>query len=290
MAAIPAGTVTGAGSDGVFITGRNLTMSAFTMAKYETTYQLWKEVYDWAATKGYTFANAGKEGYPYAGSGEDGTGTDDPAEWTAAERKSRPVTMINWRDAIVWRNAYSELTGKQPVYYTDSTYGTVLKVSTDDGGNATAADTAVMKSGANGYRLPTGAEWEYAARGGNQGDSANWGYTYAGSETEGDVAWYDVNAYDVGNTDPAYGARPAGTKDANSAVLYDLSGNVFEWCWDWSETITSSTPADGAASGSNRVMRGGCWYYGASSRAVAYRDYACPDVRYDYLGFRVVCP
>ncbi|MDR2552673.1 MAG: formylglycine-generating enzyme family protein [Treponema sp.] len=290
------GAVPGSGTAGVFVEGRSVTLRPFRMAKYETTWQLWKEVYDWAIGRGYTFTNAGKEGYPYAGSSDEGRGTDDPTQWTAAQRKSRPVTEINWWDAIVWCNAYSEMSGKEPVYYTDAGYTTVLKVSTDD----SKTTTAVMKSGANGYRLPTEAEWEYAARGGNTAAAA-WSYTYAGTNAEqlGDYVWYAPNAYTPRNTSKEYGAHPVGTKTGNGAGLYDMSGNVWEWCWDWfafsvntaavTDPVWAGDPA-GPASGSNRVGRGGSWYYFAGICTVSIRYYYTPIGRSYDLGFRVVAP
>jgi formylglycine-generating enzyme required for sulfatase activity len=305
MATLTGGPITGSGGDGVFVDGRTVTLNTFKIAKYETTYQLWKEVRDWAVTKGYTIASEGKEGYPFTGDTNAGKGTDS-AEWSAAQKKIRPVTNINWRDAIVWCNAYSEMDGKEPVYYTDASYGTVLKVSTTDGGTATTADTAVMKPGANGYRLPTEAEWEYAARGGNQSNTTVWAYTYAGTSSEGtstgelgDYAWYTANSNGLTNSHKDYGTHPVGTKYANGANLYDMSGNVWEWCWDWhtspvdttavTNPVWSGDPA-GAASGGIRVIRGGSWDYDASACAVAYRNITYPDDRFDSLGFRVVCP
>ncbi|GHU44176.1 hypothetical protein FACS1894190_15330 [Spirochaetia bacterium] len=252
-------------------------IAAFKIAAYETTWSLWKEVYDWATANGYAFANAGIEGQGAL----DGTGAPG-----AIDKTLRPVTTISWRDAIVWCNAYSEMSGKTPVYYKGA-YTTILKDSRNT--NAAGVDAAEVNTSANGYRLPTEAEWEYAARGGDQND-AQWNYTYSGSETIGDVAWYRVNSYDLTSSDPAYGAHPVGTKAANRKGIFDMSGNVWEWCWDWYGTISSSTPARGAASGTYRVRRGGGWGSDASHCGVAYRNGNLPDYPDGDLGFRVVCP
>jgi formylglycine-generating enzyme required for sulfatase activity len=278
MASLSGGNITATSGSDVFITGRTVTLTSFKMAKYETTYQLWKEVYDWATADArsankYTFANPGVEGHGTSGTGQSIAGT-------AAERATRPVTTINWRDAVIWCNAYSELSGKEPVYYTDTTYAAVVRVSTNGSGTATVADGAKIKPGANGYRLPTEAEWEYAARGGNQSDTTSWAYTYAGSNTIAGVAWYAAD-----------GAHPVGKKLANGAGLYDMSGNVHEWCWDWSSAISTATPPTGAASGTDRVLHGGSWQQtDAASCAVALRGYSYPAGRGSTRGFRVVCP
>ena len=137
------------------------------------------------------------------------------------------------------------------------------------------------------FRLPTEAEWEYAARGGNKSK----GYKYSGSNTIGDVAWYGDNAYNVGSSSSNYGTHPVGTKAPNELGLYDMSGNVFEWCSDWFGSYSSSaqTNPTGPTSGSYRVLRGGSWSYRANYCRVSDRYYY-PDFRFNYLGFRLVMP
>lgn len=170
-----------------------------------------------------------------------------------------PVYNVTWIDAVTFCNGLSVMQGYQQVY-------------TISGTSVTADFTK------NGYRLPTEAEWEFAARG---GDSTH-GYQYAGSDTLGDVAWYENNADNRAHT--------VGTKAANELGLYDMSGNVKEWCYDWygGYPDTPRTDYTGVTLGEYRVIRGGSWRYSWYCD-LSTRDQRDPIDNYDdnELGFRV---
>ena len=161
----------------------------------------------------------------------------NPSNWTG---DNLPVERVSWNDCQEFIRKLNALTGQK-------------------------------------FRLPTEAEWEYAARGG----SKSRGYKYSGSNTIGDVAWYDGNSGDK--------THPVGTKAPNELGIYDMSGNVLEWCSDWygNYSSASQTNPKGPTSGSYRVLRGGGWYSLAGFCRVSNRSYDSPDLRYYSLGVRL---
>jgi formylglycine-generating enzyme required for sulfatase activity len=178
-----------------------------------------------------------------------------------------PVEQIAWYEAVEYCNKLSLKEGLTPAYQG-------------------SGDDITCDFSASGYRLPTEAEWEYAAKGGNKDPVV---FEYSGANNAGNVGWYDGNS--GGRT------HPVGTKQPNSLGLYDMSGNVWEWCWDWysssypNETQTNPAgPSGPTPSGALRVGRGGSWSDNARNIRSSSRNYGAPSYKDIILGFRLVRP
>lgn len=266
MVLIPAGSFKlGDAIDGMDWPMGPVYISPFYMDANLVTYALWTNVYQWATNHGYSFDNPG-----------------------LGQAANHPVQTVNWYDAVKWCNARSEMEGRTPAYYTDGTQTAVYRSGTNDLANAWVNWNA-------GYRLPTEAEWEKAARGGAVGhrfpwtdtDNIDWSRAnYTSEGTNGQPMFpYDVNPLSGSNPMFTSGGQPytspVGVFAANGYGLYDMAGNVEVWCWNWLDGDWFSNPLttlnDPRGPSSNpygyRVRRGGMWVSLSAGLRCANRMY-----------------
>jgi formylglycine-generating enzyme required for sulfatase activity len=205
----------------------------FEIGKYPVMQEEWDWVRVWALAKGFEL----ESGY--------GTGS------------AHPVTHVSWYDAVKWCNAKSEHEILEPCYYMEG------KVYRNGEFGPDGSRLITWHKKANGYRLPSEAEWEWAARGG----PLSRGHDFSGSDHPEEVGWYEKNSNG--------GVKPVGLKNANELGLHDMSGNVWEWCWDMDQ------------SGSAHRIRGGSWNHHSNHGTVRYRISRSPETRYGVIGFRL---
>ena len=276
MVLIPAGsfamgacTNVGQESIGDAIPQHTVYVSAFYMDKYEVASNLWTDIYVWATNNGYAMSVG------------------------LFKAPGHPVQNVNWYESLAWCNARSQRDGFAPCY--TNANGSVYT-------NSVSAFYGDCNWNADGYRLPTEAEWEKAARGG----VANMRFPWADAQTirhgranyQADPASHFFDTSSTSGYHPTYATgdvpytSPAGAFAPNGHGLYDMAGNVWEWCWDWyGSTYNSGSSGNdprGAASGSDRVIRGGCWGSLAGNCRSAYRNCFAPYNPSDSVGFRAV--
>jgi formylglycine-generating enzyme len=275
MVLIPAGSFTmGDTLDGDLsaLPPHTVHVSAFYMDPYEVTKALWDEVRAWANTNGYDLDAVG-----------------------AGKAANHPVHTVSWYGVVKWCNARSEREGRVPAYYTNAAQTAVYRAGQADVPN----DWVKWHTG---YRLPTEAEWEKAARGSAVGRRFPWSDADTIAHSRANYYSSSDQAYDVSPT-PGYHptfndavypyTSPVGYFAANGYGLYDMAGNLWEWCWDGYTSYAAAPASDprSAAAFSWRVLRGGGWdYHGALDWRVADRIAWPPGSGLINFGFRSVVP
>jgi formylglycine-generating enzyme required for sulfatase activity len=271
-----------------------VTLSPFYMSRYAITNQQYCDFLNSAypsqitVTSNVVYQSGSGTSYPYCDTYQSSTSSQidwNGSTFTVRTKSGRdmsndPMVRVSWYGAVAYANWRSQQEGRQPCYN---------------------LSTWECDFNANGYRLPTEAQWEYAARGGLAGKRFPWGDTinhdYANYRANGSAYSYDTSPYTTWTYHPTWNdgvmpyTSPVGSFSANGYGLYDMAGNVWEWCHDWySSTYYSSSPSSdptGPTTGTYRVLRGGGWYNSAHICRVAYRYHDNPNYRVNNYGFRI---
>lgn len=234
----------------------------FYICKYPITVALWYNIRNWAVKNGFKFSEKYNRNEVIENLSIDIDNEEDFLDL----KLLYPKTYISWADAIVWCNAYNQMIGNKPVYFKENN-----EVITDY--SYIGKNKVEYKYCDESFRLPTVSEWAFAFRGGDV-SSIDWEYTYSGSNDISEVAWYDENSNER--------IQFVGQKKSNSLGLFDMSGNVWEWCWD-------NAPTNSYTSSNTKYSCGGSFI--TSDTGLKLRNTICDysfDESDDCMGLRLV--